>query len=439
MILENLDRFKLSTTKAAVTSFAGLPLLLGMARSLGLEQGLNRVLTLLKKRDRGYTPAESGFTLMGILQAGGNALDDVRLLSGDEGLRVLLGKAIPAANTLGEFLRRFTATLVYRLGALVLATAIQVIQRLGLKRVTVDIDAFMVESQKDGVKMNYDGLWGFEPVMASCAELKMPLAGLFRPGNASPMANLRGLLKRVISALREAIPGLAILVRSDSAGYQAGVVRECQEAGVDFTITVRKDEAVLRTIRAIRVEDWRPYESPAYPGRQTQIAETVHAFEDKDTVAFRMIVIRWPKAQMNFFDVDFFEYHAIAVSREGTPAELALQFHRNRQDKSENVNKELIGGFGLSKLPCQETMANAAYFQLAMLSHIVFVAFKQLALPEDWKPKTIETLRFEMIRLAGMVSRRARSLWLKLPAAYPYLKIFEEARWATLGAAVWAT
>jgi hypothetical protein len=438
MILENLDRYKLSTTKAAVTSYAGLPLLLGMARSLGLEKGLNGVLSALKKRDRGYTPAESGFTLMGILQAGGNALDDVRLLSGDEGLRVLWG-AIPAANTLGEFLRRFTAALVYRLGALVLATGVQVIKRLGLKGITVDVDAFMLESQKDGVKMNYDGLWGFEPVMASCAELKMPLAGLFRPGNASPMANLRGLLKRVIAALRQAIPDLKILVRSDSAGYQAGVIGECQRAGVDFTITVRKDEAVLATIRAIAAKRWRSYAHAAYPGRQTEIAETVHAFGDAGVEAFRMIVIRWPKEQINFFDVDRFEYHAIAVSREGTPAELALQFHRNRQDKSENTNKELIGGFGLSKLPCQEDMANAAYFQLAMLSHIVFVAFKHLALPPSWVPKTIETVRFEMIRLGGMVSRRARSLWLKIGEHYPHREIFEDARWATLGAAAWVT
>lgn len=438
MILENLDRYKLSTTKAAVRSFAGLPLLLGMAKSLHLEEGLNQVLERLKERERGYTPAQSVFTLMGILQAGGKALDDVRLLSGDEGLRVLLG-IFPAANTLGEFLRRFTATMIYRLGALVLATGIQVIQRLGFKRLTVDVDAFMLESQKDGVAMNYEGLWGFEPVMASCAELKMPLAGLFRPGNASPMANLRGLLSRVIKALKKAIPDLKILVRSDSAAYQAGVIGECQRLKVDYTITVRKDEAVLTTVRAIPAGSWRAYAHAAYPGRQTQIAETVHAFEDKDVEAFRMIVIRWPKAQMNFFDVDRFEYHAIAVSREGTPAELALQFHRNRQDKSENTNKELIGGFGLSKLPCQEEQANAAYFQLAMLSHIVFVAFKHLALPPSWIPKTIETVRFEMIRLGGMVSRRARSLWLKIGEHYPHRQLFEDARWATVGAAVWVT
>jgi hypothetical protein len=115
-----------------------------------------------------------------------------------------------------------------------------VIQRLGFERMTVDIDAFMLQSQNDGVKMNYDGLWGFEPVMASCAELKMPLAGLFRQGNASPMANLRGLLARVIKALKKAMPELKILVRSDSAACQAGVIGECQDLGVDYTITVRK-------------------------------------------------------------------------------------------------------------------------------------------------------------------------------------------------------
>ena len=92
------------------------------------------------------------------------------------------------------------------------------------------------------------------------------------------------------------------------------------------------------------------------------------------------------------------------------PAKELLAFHRNRQDASENVNKEQIGGFGISKLPCRELMANAAYFQVALLSHIVFAAFKHLVLPESWKSLTTKTVRFRMIRLAGIVRRRARSL-----------------------------
>ena len=82
MILKSLEEYKVSTTKQKITSYAGLPLLLGMARSFGLEEELKAL--PIKERQRGYKPAETTFTLMGLLQAGGVALDDVSLLRGDD-------------------------------------------------------------------------------------------------------------------------------------------------------------------------------------------------------------------------------------------------------------------------------------------------------------------------------------------------------------------
>lgn len=430
MITRNLEEYKLSTTKQAITSFAGLPLLLGMARSLGLEEKLNAL--PLKERKRGYSPAETTLTLMGLLQAGGVALDDVSLLRGDEGMLELLGE-LPAANTLGEYLRRYSATTVHRLGQIQLGAAVEVIRRCKMKAVTLDVDSFFLESQKSDVEMNYEGLWGYNPVAVTCAELKMPMAGLFRPGAASPMANLAALLRRVMKTL----PGIKLRVRSDSAGYQAGVVRACRESAADFTITVRRDDAVLEAIRAIPEKAWKKYEGGAWENRETEIAETVHAFgEAADLPAFRLIVLRWPKEQPELLDKDPYEYHSVATSYDNWAAGLVLQFHRTRQDGSENVNKELSGGFGLSKLPCREMLANAAYFQVALLSSTVFAGLKHLALPESWKTLTIKTVRFRLIRLAGVVARRSRYLWLKIPQNYPFRKVFEDARWRLLGLSV---
>lgn len=396
MILQNLEIYKVSTTKQAITSFAGLPLLLGMARSLGLEKQLNAL--PLKERKRGYSPAEMTLTLMGLLQAGGVALDDVSLLRGDAGMSELLGD-IPAANTLGEYLRRYTWRTVCRLGRIQLETAAKVIRACKMKAVT-------------------------------CAELKMPMAGLFRPGAASPMANLAGLLKRVAKSL----PGIALRVRSDSAGYQAGVVRVCRESGSEFTITVRKDPAVMETIRDIPKKEWKKYEGGAWENRNTEIAETLHCFSAaKDLPAYRLIVLRWLKEQPELLDPDPYEYHGVMTSYDDWTAGLVLQFHRTRQDGSENVNKELSGGFGLSKLPCREMLANAAYFQVALLADTVFVAMKQLALPESWRTWTIKTVQFRLIRLAGIVARRSRYLWLKISEGHPLQKVFEEARWRLLG------
>ena len=142
MIIKNLEKYKVSTTKQAVTSFAGLPLLLGMAKRLGLQEAFNAL--RVKERDRGYRPAEVAFTLMGMIQSGGVALDDVRVLQGDEGLRDLLGD-LPASNTLGEWLRRFSRSMVARLGKIQLATAKKVIAACGLRSIIVDVDAFFLD------------------------------------------------------------------------------------------------------------------------------------------------------------------------------------------------------------------------------------------------------------------------------------------------------
>ncbi len=426
MITKNLNNFKITTTKQAITSFAGLPLLLGMAKNLGLEEQINAL--PLKERARGYKPAESAFALMGLIQSGGEALDDVSLLKGDDGLCELWG-GIPASNTLGEWLRRFGCKTVHQLGRIQLSTAARVVRACKLMLVTLDVDAFFLESQKSDVEMNYEGLWGYNPVAVTCSELKMPMAGIFRKGTASPMANLAALLKRTITAL----PGIKVRVRSDSAGFQAKVVRVLRDKGADFTITMRKDENVMDSIYGIPEAKWQVYTTGAWKNRKCEIAEDLHVFvEARDLPAYRMIVIRWPKEAPGLFDKSPYEYHAVLTSMDTWTAGLVLQFHRTRQDGSENVNKELSGGFGLSKLPCREFMANAAYFQMALLSCTVSAAFKHLALPESWRHFTIKTLRFRMIRLAGIVSRRARYLWLKIPENYPFRQIFEDARYKLL-------
>jgi hypothetical protein len=110
MITRALEKYKVSTTNQAVTSYAGLPLLLGMAKSLGLEEKLNGL--PVKERARGYPPAETIFSLMGMLQSGGVALDDIDLLNGDEGLRELLGE-IPGGEyggRISEAVREFIDT-----------------------------------------------------------------------------------------------------------------------------------------------------------------------------------------------------------------------------------------------------------------------------------------------------------------------------------------
>jgi hypothetical protein len=229
----------------------------------------------------------------------------------------------------------------------------------------------------------------------------------------------------------KALPGKRLRFRSDSAGYQSDLVKLCEEHDAQFTITARKDAAVLEAIGAIPKKAWRTYDSPAYPNRPTEIAETVHAFGDPGVKAQRLIVLRWMPEQPELLDADRYRYHAVMTNFE-EGAEAVLDFHRQRQDESENTNKEVIAT-GLGKLPCGEIMANAAFFQIVLLTAVVISGLKYLVLPEGWRTLTIATLRYRLIRLAGLVQRRARSLWLKIPQGYAFRTVFEEARYRVLG------
>ena len=87
-----------------ITAHAGLVLVRELAGRLGLGELLDRV--TVKKRRRGYSPAQAILALVETLIAGGECLDDVALLRGDSAQELLRGHGLPEATTLGRFLRR---------------------------------------------------------------------------------------------------------------------------------------------------------------------------------------------------------------------------------------------------------------------------------------------------------------------------------------------
>src|SRR5258708_28983159 len=90
-------------------------------------------------------------------------------------------------------------------------------------------------------------------------------------------------------------------------------------------------------------------------------------------------------------------------------------------------------GFGMRKLPCGDFLANATYFQFAMMAATVFCAWKHVTLPVECKSLTVQTLRFRMIHLAGIVQKAARSLIMKIPTPQPPRALFQKTRWGVIG------
>jgi len=100
---------------------------------------------------------------------------------------------------------------------------------------TIDIDASVHESHKKEALWTYDGVRGYQPVIAYWAEQGLILADQFRDGNVPAGMGNRQVVKQALAALPEGVE--ARYVRGDSALYEQKLLRELDGDGIAFAIS----------------------------------------------------------------------------------------------------------------------------------------------------------------------------------------------------------
>ena len=137
----------------------------------------------------------------------------------------------------------------------------------------------------------------------------------------------------------------------------------------------------------------------------------IHSMEK--TEAFTLIIQRWPNPKPDMFSPESYCYYVIATNDHERPVRDIIWFHNGR-GKAENYNKEIKSGFGMDYAPCRQLRADATYFELGILSHNLTAAVKRLVLGGDWVTRTIASLRWRLIQIAGKVVRHGRRLILRV-------------------------
>ena len=102
---QTIMSFKLTTTEENLTAHAGLGLLGEFCTGIKLSDQINRYLPQ-PGNAKGFAPAVYVQALILMLHGGGRSLEDIRMLSNDEGLKPLLGMTIPSPDASGNWLRR---------------------------------------------------------------------------------------------------------------------------------------------------------------------------------------------------------------------------------------------------------------------------------------------------------------------------------------------
>lgn len=414
-------------TRTKITPRAGLILIEKVSRELGLEQLLTHHFGRLKRRARGLPVSRQILDLAGMLIDGGVCVEDMRQLAADEAWQTLRAKAQALApRTARDMLYRFDEGALRRFETMESQLTHRVARRLkGIETATIDADATFIEAHKEESRMSFHGKRGYYPMLGFWAEGQVAIQGEARQGNETPSSKALAFLKKCAGCIPQRIKRRRL--RADAAWFQYGVMEYCDEKGIEFAIGGVQNEAMMRAIDAIAARQWQRWTDDAdemrlRPERKDwEIAETVYSFE-KGRGAYRVVVIRKPYPQLDMFKGIIYEY-MIVVTNMSWDGRRLMKWYWERCN-SENWIKELKYGFGLNRFPCSRYLPNAAYFHIVLLAYNLVQALKLLKLDFSWRYKTVKTLRYHLIHVAGLVVRHARQWFLKLNHRYPHYDLF---------------
>jgi hypothetical protein len=438
---------------ATVTAHAGLPLVIEGFRALGLASAV-REQVHFKQRLRGYSEATCVETLVALLAAGGECVDDVRVLRADAGLLRLWGKrALPAAETLRMFLGRFhdaagerdrvahTAYIPADSAGLSGLAAVHeqllgaLQQRAPQRHATLDVDATVIASDKRTALPVYEGGTGYQPLQVWWAEQGVWVQSQFRDGNVPAQSGVLEIVQQSVARLR----GLGVnevAVRSDSAGYQHAVLDWLRAQRIPFAISADLSPELKAKVEALPASAWRGF-------RQWKGAELVHLDRDWAEVEFiptdasrnkalepdRYLVIRArPRQGELFADGSAVRYYATVTNRWDWDGERLLRWSHERCGTIEPAHDVLKNELGGGVLPSYRFGANAAWWQLVVLTHNLLAVLKRVALPDDAQALRPRRLRFLLFAMAGRLVRHGRRLILRLATSHPGAALLIEAR-----------
>lgn len=287
-----------------MTALGGLPVYLDLAHVLGLSESVDRHLKV-RADGRGFTDSQMVMSLILLNLAGGDCVEDIRVLERDEGFCRVLRKiqttglkrkdrralerrwrkerqrTFPSPSSIFRYLEAFhepeqeklrrpgeafipAANEHLRAFEKVTADFLAFMQRHNRQTMaTLDMDATLVETNKSEALFCYKGYRAYQPFNTWWAEQGMVVHTEFRDGNVPAGFEQTRLLAEALMLLPEGVE--KVRVRSDTAAYQHKLLRYCELGKserfgrIEFAIGSDVTREFKKSVAEVAETDWHPY------------------------------------------------------------------------------------------------------------------------------------------------------------------------------------
>jgi len=454
-----------------MTPYAGALPFMKMCEGMGLPNIINQNLNV--RGSRGYKDSDHVLSIVTMQILGGSTIDDLEMLK--QNLQTSASPfRIPSQTATRSFMSHFHNEEEAKKQKQGYSYIPQMNDHLAgfnkihthifqkayelnpLISITLDQDATFIPTSNKDALYNYKKEKAYEAFITYCPEYDIIVGTQLRGGNVPPAEDQIGELKRTLDTVPEGIK--EVTMRSDSAGYQENIIRYCAEGEnerfgvINFTISCKVVASFKEAAKAVPEEDWKPVMKETIKNGVTELQKTGQEWAEVNYVPdwvvqsdgeYRFIAIRERTelrkgenpAQMTLPEIiedvekenertkrlhltgmgnHVYKVFGIVTNIQEEDGSKIVVFHHARCGKSEEVNLILKEELGGGHVASGKFGAEAAWWNIAVMSFSLLNLFKRNFLPEESHACRPKAMRYAFFVMIGRFVSHARKMVMKV-------------------------
>ena len=278
------------------------------------------------------------------------------------------------------------------------------------KKVLLDFDSTDDPTHGDQEGSYYHGYYKqhmYHPLLVFDGESGHLITALLRAGNTHSSNSSVAILKRIVCALRERWPEVAIEIRADGGFAVPALYDYCEYEGISYTIALITNERLKEMAGDLLEAASKEHERTAHKARL--FGEDLYG------------AASWEKKRRVIYKAEAMEQGTnrrfVVSTRHEAPKEL-YEFYAKRGE-SENWIKDFKLHMRADRLSCHRFIANQFRLLLHAAAYWLMDALRRKLIEGGSRRMQLDTLRLSLIKIGGRVRELFTKIRLHLATGHP--------------------